>query len=67
MDQAITIKPTDAETWFLRGTLLVFYGRPREALASFAEAHRLGHPSAAAMIQAMQNRDAGPEYSGGAL
>lgn len=66
MDQAIAINPAQAETWFSKAALLVFYQRPRDALACFAEAHRLGHPSAAAMIQAVQNQMAGPRPSGGA-
>jgi tetratricopeptide (TPR) repeat protein len=66
MDQAIAIYPAHAETWFSKAMLLVFYQRPHDALTCFGEAHRLGHPSAAAMIQALQSRIQGDASSGGA-
>jgi eukaryotic-like serine/threonine-protein kinase len=66
MDQAIAINPAHAETWFNKAVLLIWYQRPRDALACFAEAHRLGHPSAAAMIQALQIQMAEPRPPGGA-
>jgi serine/threonine protein kinase/cytochrome c-type biogenesis protein CcmH/NrfG len=66
MDEAIAINPAHAETWFSKAALLVFYQRPSDALTCFAEAHRLGHPSAAAMIQALQSQMAGPPPPGGA-
>ena len=56
MDQAIAISPRDPEPWFHKAMLLVFYKQEDEALACLAEAHRLGHPSAATMIDVMRSR-----------
>jgi serine/threonine protein kinase/Tfp pilus assembly protein PilF len=66
MDQAIAINPAHPETWFIKASLLISYQRPRDALACFAEARRLGHSSAAVMIEAVQSKMAEPPPSGGA-
>jgi hypothetical protein len=47
----------DLAPWFHKAMLLVFCQRPDDALACLAEAHRLGHPSAAVMIEAVQSQN----------
>jgi Flp pilus assembly protein TadD len=60
IDQALAMSPSDATVWFHKGTLLVWYRREEEAVECFAKAHRLGHQSAAAMIEAIQVRQDRP-------
>ena len=66
VDQAIKINRGDSEPWFHKAMLLVFYQRPDDALACLTEAQRLGHPSAAVMIEALRSQKQGRRPAGGA-
>lgn len=45
-EQAIKIDPKLASAWMNKGAAQLSLERVQEALASFEEAHRLGHPRA---------------------
>jgi tetratricopeptide (TPR) repeat protein len=49
-DRALEINPKDAQGWVNKGATLAEVGRIREALTSFREAERLGHPKASELV-----------------
>jgi len=51
-DEALRLEPGNGEAWFEKGrTLLDDLGAPEQALPSFEEAQRLGHPKAMARAE----------------
>lgn len=50
-DRVIDINPFHARAWFNKGATLGNLGRYRQALSCFEEAHRQGHPRAAAAAE----------------
>ena len=58
LDRALALNPREGQIWYTKAMLLIFFKNESEAMSCFAQAHKLGHPNAAVMIAALQQRGA---------